>query len=66
MYIDYFSSPTQLIITLPMSSEKIKIIFAIDEKSSFIAMNIAIHPRANPMKYPIVAFIILFLKPLLF
>ena len=49
-----------------MSSEKIKIIFAIDEKLSFMAMNIAIHPRANPMKYPIVAFILLFLKPLLF
>ena len=49
-----------------MSSEKIKIIFAIDEKSSFIAMNIAMQPRANPMKYPIVAFMLLFLKPLLF
>ena len=60
MQIDYFSSPAQLIIMLPISREKIKIIFAIDEKSSFIAMNIAMHPRANPIKYPIVAFIFLF------
>ena len=35
-----------------------KIIFAIEEKSNLIAMNIAIHPSAKPMKYPIVAFII--------
>ena len=62
MYVDYFSSPTQLIITLPMSREKTSTIFAIDEKSSFKAMNIAIHPSANPMKYPIVAFIFLLLK----
>lgn len=62
MYNDYFSSPTQLIITLPMSREKTSTIFAIDEKSSFKAMNIAMHPSANPIKYPIVTFIFLLLK----
>ena len=54
----YSSSPAQLIITLPINNENIKIIFAIDEKSNLIAINIAIQPSANPIKYPIVAFII--------
>ena len=54
----YSSSPAQLIITLPINNENIKIIFAIDEESNLIAINIAIQPSANPIKYPIVAFII--------
>ena len=54
----YSSSPAQLIITLPINNENIKIIFAIEEKFNLIAINIAIQPSANPIKYPIVAFII--------
>ncbi len=54
----YSSSPAQLIITLPINNENIKIIFAIDEKSNLIAINIAIQPSAYPIKYPIVSFII--------
>ena len=54
----YFSSPAQLIITLPINNENIKIIFAIEENSNLIAINIAMQPSANPIKYPIVAFII--------
>ena len=54
----YFSSPAQLIITLPINNENIKIIFAIEEKFNLIAINIAMQPSANPIKYPIVAFII--------
>ena len=54
----YSSSPAQLIITLPINNENIKIIFAIEEKFNLIAMNIAMQPSANPIKYTIVAFII--------
>ena len=54
----YSSSPAQLIITLPINNENIKIIFAIEENSNLIAINIAMQPSANPIKYPIVAFII--------
>ena len=54
----YSSSPAQLITTLPINNENIKIIFAIDENSNLIAINIAMQPSANPIKYPIVAFII--------
>ena len=54
----YSSSPTQLITTLPINNENIKIIFAIEEKFNLIAINIAMQPSANPIKYPIVAFII--------
>ena len=43
-------------------SNKGKVITLGVGKSSFIAMNIAMHPRVNPMKYPIVAFIFLLLK----
>ena len=52
-----YSSPAQLMITLPISNENISIIFAIEEKSNFIAMNMAIQPSVKPIKYPIVAFI---------
>ena len=52
-----YSSPAQLMITLPISNENTSIIFAIEEKSNFIAMNIAIQPSVKPIKYPIVAFI---------
>ena len=52
-----YSSPAQLIITLPINNENISIIFAIEEKSNFIAMNMAIQPSVKPIKYPIVAFI---------
>ena len=31
---------------------------AIDEKSNFIAMNIAMHPKEKPIKYPMVAFML--------
>ena len=58
MQLAYSSSPAQLIITLPINNENIKIILAIDEKSNLIAINIAMQPSANPIKYPIVAFII--------
>ena len=54
----YSSSPTKLTITLPIKRENINIILAIDEKSNFIAMNIAMHPREKPIKYPMVAFIL--------
>ena len=54
----YSSSTTQLITTLPINNENIKIIFAIEEKFNLIAINIAMQPSANPIKYPIVAFII--------
>ena len=58
MWHAYSSSPAQLIITLPINNENIKIIFAIEEKFNLIAINIAMQPSANPIKYPIVAFII--------
>ena len=58
MWHAYSSSPAQLIITLPINNENIKIIFAIEENSNLIAINIAMQPSANPIKYPIVAFII--------
>ena len=54
----YSSSPTKLTITLPIKRENINIILAIDEKSNFIAMNIAMQPREKPIKYPMVAFIL--------
>ena len=54
----YSSSPAQLITTLPINNENIKIIFAIEENSNLIAINIAMQPSANPIKYPIVAFIV--------
>ena len=54
----YSSSPTKLTIILPIKRENINIILAIDEKSNFIAMNIAMQPREKPIKYPIVAFIL--------
>ena len=56
--LGYSSSPTKLTITLPIKRENINIILAIDEKSNFIAKNIAMQPREKPIKYPIVAFIL--------
>ena len=56
--LGYSSSPTKLTITLPIKRENINIILAIDEKSNFIAMNIAMQPREKPIKYPMVAFIL--------
>ncbi len=58
LILDYSSSPTKLIITLPIRRENINNILAIDENSNFIAINIAIHPKEKPIKYPIVAFIL--------
>ena len=57
-FFGYSSSPTKLTITLPIKRENINIILAIDEKSNFIAMNIAMQPREKPIKYPMVAFIL--------